>query len=164
MGRIITLIAAVSENNVIGNKGAIPWKFSADLKHFRRLTINHPVIMGRKTWESLGGKPLDKRFNIIVTRDKSFFVPYDKNLVRVCYSIENALLSAFYKDDRMGFIIGGGEIYRQTIGLANRLELTRVHQNIEGDAYFPEIKNDEWKLADNPERFDGFSFESYVRR
>ena len=133
--RELTIIAAVSINNVIGNNNKLIWKLSNDLKRFKNLTTNHSVIMGRKTFESLPN-PLPDRDNIVITRDTN----YSKPNIQVCSSIEDA--SNLTKTDTQPFIIGGGEIYSQTINIVDKIELTRVHEEFDGDAYFPEIPLD----------------------
>ena len=130
--RELTIIAAVSINNVIGNNNKLIWKLSNDFKRFKNLTTNHSVIMGRKTFESLPN-PLPGRDNIVITRDTN----YSKPNIQVCSSIEDAI--NLTKIDTQPFIIGGGEIYTQTINIVDRIELTRVHEEFDGDAYFPEI-------------------------
>lgn len=146
---IISLIAAASENNVIGNSGTLPWHLPADMKHFRALTEGCPVIMGRKTYESIlrlrsghsVGRPLPKRRNIVISRRAGFVVP-DCELVG---SLEEALRVVRTPHPSEVFIIGGGEIYRQAMPLADRIYLTRVHAMCEGDAFFPEVSGEEWK-------------------
>lgn len=160
---IISLIAAASENNVIGNKGKLPWNLPADLKYFRTVTQGHPVIMGRKTFQSIG-RVLPKRRNIVVSRHEFPQTPLEFD---VAHSVEEAI--ALCKDDPSGevFIIGGGEIYEQAMPLANRIYLTRVHATVEGDAYFPKIDAKEWKEisredheadAENPAKYSFIVF------
>ena len=144
--RELTIIAAVSINNVIGNKNKLIWKLSNDLKRFKNLTINHSVIMGRKTFESLPN-PLPDRDNIVITRDTN----YSKPNIQVCSSIEDAI--NLTKTDTQPFIIGGGEIYSQTINIVDKIELTRVHEEFDGDAYFPEIPLDIFELI-NEENYN----------
>ena len=144
--RELTIIAAVSINNVIGNNNKLIWKLSNDLKRFRNLTTNHSVIMGRKTFESLPN-PLPNRDNIVITRDTN----YSKPNIQVCSSIENAI--NLTKTDTQPFIIGGGEIYTQTINIVDKIELTRVHEEFDGDAYFPEIPLDIFELI-NEENYN----------
>ena len=119
--RELTIIAAVSINNIIGNKNKLIWKLSNDLKRFKNLTTNHSVIMGRKTFESLPN-PLPDRDNIVITRDTN----YSKPNIQVCSSIEDAI--NLTKTDTQPFIIGGGEIYTQTINIVDRIELTIFHE------------------------------------
>lgn len=145
----ISLIAAVSENNVIGNHGKIPWDIPEDLKHFRALTIGKPVIMGRKTYESIG-HPLPKRMNIVITRQKGY-------AAEGCYvvaSLDEALRIADRKNTEEVFVIGGGEIYREALEKADRIYLTRVHATIDGDAFFPEFHPEHWNTV-SEERNEG---------
>ena len=144
--RELTIIAAVSTNNVIGNDNKLIWKLSNDLKRFKNLTTNHSVIMGRKTFESLPN-PLPDRDNIVITRDTN----YSKPNIQVCSSIEDAI--NLTKTDTQPFIIGGGEIYSQTINIVDKIELTRVHGEFDGDAYFPEIPLDIFELI-NEENYN----------
>ena len=161
--RELTIIAAVSVNNIIGNKNKLIWKLSNDLKRFKNLTTNHSVIMGRKTFESLPN-PLPDRDNIVITRDTN----YSKPNIQVCSSIEDAI--NLTKTDTQPFIIGGGEIYSQTINIVDKIELTRVHKEFDGDAYFPEIPLDIFELinkenynSDLENEFD-YSYLTYKKR
>ena len=161
--RELTIIAAVSINNIIGNKNKLIWKLSNDLKRFKNLTTNHSVIMGRKTFESLPN-PLPDRNNIVITRDTN----YSKPNIQVCSSIEDAI--NLTKTDTQPFIIGGGEIYNQTINIMDKIELTRVHEEFDGDAYFPEIPLDIFELineenynSDLENEFD-YSYLTYKKR
>ena len=161
--RELTIIAAVSINNVIGNDNKLIWKLSNDLKRFKNLTTNHSVIMGRKTFESLPN-PLPDRNNIVITRDTN----YSKPNIQVCSSIEDAI--NLTKTDTQPFIIGGGEIYTQTINIVDKIELTRVHEEFDGDAYFPEIPLDIFELineenynSDLENEFD-YSYLTYKKR
>ena len=161
--RELTIIAAVSINNVIGNNNKLIWKLSNDLKRFKNLTTNHSVIMGRKTFESLPN-PLPDRDNIVITRDAN----YSKPNIQVCSSIEDAI--NLTKTDTQPFIIGGGQIYTQTINIVDKIELTRVHEEFDGDAYFPEIPLDIFKLineenynSDLENEFD-YSYLTYKKR
>ena len=130
---IITLIAAASENNCIGKNGKIPWNLPNDFKHFREATKGKPVVMGRKTHESIG-RVLPGRKNIIVTRQD-----IKAEGCEVVHSVEEAL--EIVKNEPEVCVIGGGEIYKQALPFANRIDLTRVHTIIEGgDAFFPEFK------------------------
>ena len=139
----ITLVVAVAENGVIGNEGALPWHLSSDLKRFKADTIGKPIIMGRKTFQSIG-KPLPGRDNIVVTRDRTFAA----DGVTIVPSIEDALTVATKSAQLSGAtdiaVIGGGEIYRQTFAQADRIILTRVFARPEGDTRFAEIDPDEW--------------------
>ena len=140
MNKELTIIAAAANNNVIGNNNKLIWHIPKDLIRFKKLTLNHAVIMGRKTFESLPN-PLPNRLNIVVTRD----INYNNNGIVVCKSIEEALTHC--KNDSQPFIIGGGEIYKQTISIVDKIELTRVYKDFEGDTYFPEIPEEKFKLV-----------------
>ena len=132
---IVSLIAAMAENRVIGNKGEIPWDIPADRRHFRETTWGHPVIMGRKTFEGLAG-PLPGRTNIVITRQRD----YAAAGCTVVQSLAEAMQAAAGADEV--FICGGTEIYRQALPLADRIYLTVVHAEMDGDALFPEIPLD----------------------
>lgn len=133
----IALIAALARNGVIGRDNQLPWRLSADLKHFRRLTMGKPVIMGRKTWASLG-RPLPGRRNIVVTRDAAFRA----DGCVVTHSIDAALAAAAGGDEVM--IIGGAELYAQVLPRADRLYLTEVGADVHGDVRFPPIDAADW--------------------
>ena len=160
---LITLIAAASENNVIGKDNKLIWHLSDDLKHFKDLTKGHVVIMGRKTFESMP-KALPNRTNIVITRKTDYIA----NDAIVVHSLNQALEKTV--DDNQPFIIGGGEIYNIAIKIADRIELTRVHTEIDGDAYFPEINDNIWKevsrekrLKDEKHNYD-FTFIRYDKK
>lgn len=140
----ISLIAAVSENNTIGNKGSIPWYMPADLKHFKDLTMGHTIIMGQTTHESIG-RALPGRTNIILSFDKD----YKSEGCFVFGSIPDALDFAEKQGETEAFIIGGASIYKQTIDSADRLYITKVLENIKGDTKFPKINSDKWKMLSN---------------
>nr|AIA16071.1 Dihydrofolate reductase [uncultured bacterium] len=130
----ISMIAALSKNNVIGDSGHIPWYISEELKRFRKITTGHPIIMGRKTHQSIG-KILPDRTNIIITRDLDFAIPGGV----VVHSLEEALTEAAGSPGAEEImVIGGGEIYRQVLPQADRLYLTVVDAEMEGDVYFPD--------------------------
>ena len=133
----LTLVVAVSENGVIGRDGGLPWRLPEDLKHFRRLTLGNTVLMGRKTFESLG-KPLEGRANWVLTRDAAF-APAGAQVFRDL----DAALGAPPRGELL--VIGGAELYRQTLPLASRLELTQVHAQIEGDTHFPDYDAQQWR-------------------
>jgi dihydrofolate reductase len=135
---MISLIVAASANNVIGAKGDLPWRLSADLKRFKALTMGKPIVMGRKTYESIG-RPLPGRQNIVITRNTDF-------VADGCYvvtSIEAAIDAAGDAEEIM--IIGGSHIYEAFLPRADRIYLTRVQAEVEGDAYLPHIDNDKWQ-------------------
>jgi dihydrofolate reductase len=164
----LSIIAAVSENHVIGKDNRLPWHLPADLKYFREKTTGHCVIMGRKNYESIPEKfrPLSNRLNIVVTRQKNYSAPG----CTVANSIKDAINSAKQQEDTETFIIGGAEIYRQTIGLVDKLYITKIHALFEGDTLFPDIDWKTWKeakkenfSADNKNRFS-YSFLEFVRR
>lgn len=135
----IVLVVAAAENNVIGRDGGMPWHLPDDLRHFKRTTIGHPVIMGRRTWAELGGRPLLDRRNIVLTRDAAF----EADGADIVHSIDDAIALAGSSGASEVMIIGGGEIYRQSIDRAQRIELTRVHAEVEGDVTFPGL-GDDW--------------------
>lgn len=158
----ISIIAALAENNTIGINGNLPWQIPADLKHFKKLTLHKPVIMGRKTFASLG-KPLPERENIIVSRNPYFAAAG----CHVVNSLKEAL--DYVKNQEEVMIIGGAQIYAEALPLANRLYLTRVHANIPGDTFFPQFNIKEWQeiaredfLADAKNPYD-YSFVTLVR-
>jgi dihydrofolate reductase len=161
---LISIIVAIAGNNAIGKDNNLLWHLSDDLKRFKKITIGHNIIMGKKTYESLPVKPLPKRTNIVITDD-----PHDKyeGCITV-YSIEEAM--DFCNDQQESFIIGGGSIYRQFLPLADKLYITKVHKDFEADVYFPEIDPDEWELIDEGEVVTDennlleYSFLTYKRR
>jgi len=134
---IISLVAAAGNNNVIGSKNKLPWRMPADMKFFKNLTLGHSVIMGRKTFESFG-VPLKERRNIVISRDINLAIPG----CEVVHSLDDAL-KLVYDEDEV-FIIGGAEIYRQSMSVANKIHLTRINGDFEGDAYFPAINPEKW--------------------
>jgi dihydrofolate reductase len=134
---LITIIAAADENNVIGKENKLIWHLSDDLKHFKNLTKDHHVIMGRKTFESMP-KALPNRTNIVITRNSD----YVADNITVVSSLNEALEKS--KNDKQPFIIGGGEIYKLAMEIADRIELTRVHHEFDGDTYFPQIDPEKW--------------------
>lgn len=139
----LSLIAAVAENGVIGKKGRLPWSLPDDLRRFRRLTMGNTVLMGRRTWDSLT-HALDGRENWVVTHDPAFSADH----VRAFHSLEEV-----YNAQPRGrlMVIGGAELYRQTLPMASCLELTLVHARVDGDVFFPRIDKNEW-LETNRER------------
>lgn len=137
------LVAAAANNNVIGNNNRLVWKLPADLRHFKNLTMGHVMIMGRKTFESIGG-PLKGRSIIVVTRQTD----YVAGGCEVAHSLKEAI--GLVKDQKEIFIAGGGEIYAQAIRMhqTRRIYLTRIFANFEGDAFFPEIDPGQWELIE----------------
>ena len=159
----LTIIAAASANNVIGFENKLIWNIPKDLKRFKELTQGHSVIMGRKTFESLTS-PLPNRRNIVVTRNKD----YSLEGIEVFSSIEDAI--DVCKDDQQPFIIGGGEIYSQTINVVDKIELTRVYKDYQGDAFFPYIPLDKFELATESVNYldddsnTKYSFLTYIKK
>ena len=133
----------MARNRVIGIDNQLPWKLPADMKWFRQHTLGKPIIMGRKTFESFGGKPLPDRKNIIVTQDRNYKTAH----AIVCHSIESALEQA--KDVEEVMIIGGMSLYKQTLPIADKLYMTVVDADIEGDAWFPEFDMNDWDLIES---------------
>ncbi len=141
---MVSFVAAASENNVIGYKNRLPWHLPNDLKFFKNTTWAMPVIMGRKTFESFG-KALRGRRNIVITRQDN----WKADGAIVVKNIDDGLKVARETDTNEAFIIGGGEIFRQSMPLANKIFLTRVHAAFEGDAFFPVIDEKEWHMKSN---------------
>jgi len=142
---ILSLIVAASTNNAIGKDNQLLWHLPNDLKFFKNTTWAMPVAMGRKTFESLGGKPLNGRLNIIITRQKD----WKHDGVVTVASLEDAVFLAQAHHYKELFIAGGGEIYKESLGNADRVYLTRVHAEIDGDTFFPEINESKWQLVKN---------------
>ena len=140
---IISIIVAVSENNAIGKDGQVPWHLRADLKNFKRVTMGHHLIVGRKTFESIG-RPLPGRNMVIVSRNKE----YAAEGCQVVHSLEAALELAQAHDEQEVFVAGGAEIYALALPLATKFYFTRVHTEVEADTYFPEIDWGNWQRID----------------
>lgn len=158
----LSLIAAIAENGVIGREGRLPWTLPNDLRRFRRLTMGNTILMGRRTWDSLG-HALDGRENWILTRDPTFCA----DDARVFHSLDDV-----YKAQPQGVLmaIGGADLYRQTLPMAGRLELTLVHARVDGDAHFPDIDENDWRevgrekhSADDRHTY-AYDFVTYERR
>jgi dihydrofolate reductase len=141
---VISFIVATSENNVIGKDNKLPWCLPTDMRYFKNVTWGMPVIMGRKSFESLG-KALKGRTNIVVTRNKN----WKAENAQAVQTIDQAITLAAQTDAKEIFIIGGAEIFRSALPSANRIYLTLVHGNFDGDAFFPEMEQAEWKLISN---------------
>lgn len=157
---IVSAIVAVAHENVIGHNNEIPWYLPADLAYFKRTTLEHHIIMGRNCFRSIG-RPLPKRSNIVVTRDPFFTAEG----VLVAHSIEEALGIAFDNGETEAFIIGGGEIYRESAELWDKIYLTEVDLQVAGDVYFPEINPAEWReLARDAKMPDEKNLYPYVFR
>ena len=160
---MLSIIVAVSENNVVGKENKLPWKLSADLKRLKSLTMGHHIIMGRKTWESLG-KALPGRINVVITTDKNFKAEGGV----VVHSLNEAL--AFSSADDEIFIFGGGKIFKEAMPLVNKIYITRVHSIIDGDTFFPVLDRSDWKeisredfKADEKNQYN-YSFLTLVRK
>lgn len=161
---MLTLIAAASENNALGKDNDLVWHLPDDFKRFKALTSGHYIIMGRKTFESFP-KPLPNRTHIIITRQNNYEVPEGCIVVD---SLSKAIEVCPENEDV--FIIGGGQIYKQSIELADKIELTRVHTTVEADAFFPEIDEDVWEVIqseyhpkDEKHKYD-FTYLTFVKR
>ena len=162
---IISSIVAVAKNRVIGSNNDIPWRLSTDLKYFKKQTSGHHIIMGRKSFLSIG-KPLPNRVNVIVTRDPYFIA---SNCI-VVHSIPEAIEIAENRGETETFITGGGMVYEQTMDLVDRLYITEVDAEPEGDVHFPEIDYSQWELISEDHRQKGerddhnFNFKVYERK
>jgi dihydrofolate reductase len=145
---MISIVVAMSKNRVIGIDNKLPWHLPEDLKRFKNLTTNNVVVMGRKTHLSIG-KPLPKRLNVILTRNTKWHNPLGDNCV-VCYSVEEVLERFKYRDL---FIIGGSEVYKEFLNIANRIYLTVIDKDFTGDAFFPDLPDD-WRVSNIDKRTD----------
>lgn len=160
---MITMIAAAGENNELGKENDLVWHLPDDFKRFKQLTTGHFIIMGRKTFESFP-KPLPNRTHVVITRNTN----YRKDGAVVVHSLDAALLKA--SSDTQPFVIGGGEIYKMAMEVADKIELTRVHGTFDADTYFPELDKDTWELDseefhDKDTRHDyAFTYETWVRK
>ena len=161
---IISIIVATAKNQVIGKHNDIPWYLPADLKYFKKTTLNHHIIMGRNCYESIG-RPLPKRTNIILTRNP-FYVASN---CLVAHSMEEALKIAQDNGETEAFIIGGGEIYKESLPYTDRVYLTAVDLEVDGDVFFPKLDSKEWKeisseahLAEGKNEYD-YVFKTYHR-
>jgi dihydrofolate reductase len=159
----LSIICAMDKNRLIGNNNALPWHLPADLAFFKQNTLGKPILMGRKTYESIG-RPLPGRQNIIITTNGD----YQADGCDICQSIDEALELAADQQEIM--LIGGASLYQQTLDKAQQLYLTRIHSSFEGDAWFPEFSLDDWievwredRFADEKNQYD-FSFIKYSRK
>ncbi len=143
----LSLIVAVSENGVIGRNGDLPWHLSADLKRFKRITMGHVMLMGRKTWESIG-RPLPGRASIVISRQADYSTGFAE--VGVAENLDQALAQAHSSpaDSSEVFVIGGAQLYELTFPRADQLLLTRVHATVDGDVKFPEVDWNRWQLVE----------------
>ncbi|MFI5135388.1 MAG: dihydrofolate reductase [Chitinophagales bacterium] len=139
---IISILVAVSQNNVIGRENKIPWHLPADMKYFKQLTMNHHIIMGRATYESIG-RPLPGRVNVVVTRQENYSAP---DCV-VVSDIRSAFDYCIQHGETECFVIGGGDIIRQSLVWADKVYMTAIFHDFEGDTFFPELNPDDWKLV-----------------
>jgi len=160
---MITIIVAVAQNNALGKNNQLIWHLPDDLKRFKKLTLDHYIIMGRKTFESLPGV-LPNRKHIVISRNPN----YKKNDIIVAKNIEEALKIVPKNEDV--FVIGGGEIYNLFLKIADKIELTQVHQNFEADTFFPKIDLQKWKIVssefhpkDQKHQHD-FTFKTYIKQ
>src|SRR3954463_7450929 len=163
----ISIIVAAAENGVIGREGKLPWRLSADLRLFKQITMGHTIIMGRRTWESIG-RALPGRRTVVVSRRPDFRTNVEG--VKRASGLDQALAIAKAAGDEEVFIIGGAELYRESLTRANRLHLTRVRADVEGDTFFPDIEWNNWQLvesedhdADEKNEY-AYRFETYDRR
>jgi dihydrofolate reductase len=161
-GPVVSLIVAVADNGVIGRDNALPWHLPEDLKRFKRITMGKPMVMGRKTFESIG-KPLPGRLNIVVTRD----VHYRREGVTVVHDVDAALRAAGAAEEVM--VIGGADLFRLFLPRATRVHLTRVHAEVDGDVFWPALDGKEWRVAGREEfaaderHAHAMTFESWER-
>lgn len=160
---MITMIAAAGENNALGKDQDLVWHLPDDFKRFKKLTTGHHIIMGRKTFESFP-KPLPNRTHVVITKNESYLA---KDAI-IVNSLEKALEIA--KSDNQPFIIGGGEIYKLGMEIAEKIELTRVHGTFEADTFFPEIEPENWQLEsekfhEKDEKHDyAFTYQTFVKK
>ena len=157
----IIIIAAVSKNGVIGRtNGEMPWHLKEEFRHFKNTTMGFPIIMGRKTFESLG-KPMKGRLNIVVTRNQNLKLEFDE--VKKFYSLKESLEYCLSLGKEKVFITGGGEIYNQAIGIADEMILSFLSFDAEGDVYFPKIDQNKWKEESREKRSE-FEIVNYARK
>ena len=161
-GTRVVLVAAVAANGIIGASGRLPWHIPEELRHFKKLTLGHPVIMGRRTWESLKG-PLPQRENIVVTRTPG----YDASGAAVAASLEAAL--ALCAGEPVAFVIGGTQLFKESLPIATGMELTEIRRDYEGDTWFPAWDRSQWKetqreahAAEDGTRFDFVRYERAI--
>ncbi|HRP62404.1 MAG TPA: dihydrofolate reductase [Phycisphaerales bacterium] len=163
----LAIIVAMSENRVIGRGGGLPWHLPDDLRHFKRTTKGHVVVMGRRTFDSIGRMPLPGRTNIIITRDRNYEAPG----AQVSHSFAEAVTLAqrCAPPDAEVFVLGGADIFRLALPVAHKLYLTLVHATIEGDVHFPEFDLTAWRLIDETQHAADanhaypFSIQTYER-
>jgi len=141
---LISLVVAATENNVIGKDNKLLWHLPNDMKFFKNTTWAMPVIMGRKTFDSLG-KPLKGRTNIVITRQRG----WKAEGVKAVQNLDKAILEAAHADAKEAFVIGGGEIFKQSMSRAHKIYLTRIHTSLDGDTFFPDLNEHDWKIVSN---------------
>jgi dihydrofolate reductase len=134
---VVSIIVAVGRNNVIGNKNTLPWNLPADLKMFKEITSNHFMLMGRKTYESIG-RPLPNRTSVVITSQKDYIAPG----CIIVHSLEEALEVS--KNEEEVFVIGGSELFKHALNIADKIHITKIDSDFEGDVFFPEINEVEW--------------------
>jgi len=157
----IIIISAIAQNGVIGkSSGEMPWHEKAEFQHFKETTFGFPVIMGRKTFETLG-KPLKGRENIVVTRNDNFKIDFEGT--KLCHSLQEAIEYCRTKNSEKAFIIGGGQIYNQAILFADKMILSFMKFEAEGDVKFPEINYNDWQV-DSKEDREKFEIKRFVRK
>lgn len=154
------IIAAVSKNRVIGRDGKIPWHLKEELIHFKNTTTGFPVIMGRKTWDSLI-KPLENRLNIILTRKTDF--SFSHSNVVIYNSISEALSYCEVKNFQKVFIIGGQEIFEESLPFADKMIISEINIEVDGDRFFPDIDLEKWELKSSVDKLD-FVIKEYLRK
>jgi len=162
---MISMIVAIGNNNVIGNKNSLPWHLPADLEYFKKMTLGKTIVMGLKTFESVGGKPWPGRKTIILNNDDNYKVPEGCSVAK---SIEELL--KMIKDEEELMIAGGSSVYKQFLPLANKLYITFIHNDFDGDTFFPDFDREEWKevrridnKADDKNNYD-YSFVVFERK
>jgi dihydrofolate reductase len=156
----IIIISAIAQNGVIGkSNGEMPWHVKEEFQHFKQTTLGSPVIMGRKTFETLG-KPLKGRENLIVTRNNDFHLNFEET--KIFHSIKDSLKYCESKEYEKAFIIGGGQIYKQALSLADEMILSYMKFEAEGDIFFPEFSDDKWKKISTEDR-EQFEIVTYIK-
>ncbi|WP_413290112.1 dihydrofolate reductase [Bdellovibrio sp. HCB337] len=163
---ILTHVTAMSQNRVIGTQNKLPWNIPEDLKFFRDTTKGHIMIMGRKTFDSIGAKPLPQRFHIVITRQD---LQSTHPLVKYVKTLDEAIEAAKPLTAQWGeevFIVGGGEIYKQSMPVTDKIYLTVIYKDFEGDTYYPEVPMDKFELVAQSDRTDPvpFSFLTYKKK
>jgi dihydrofolate reductase len=162
----ISIIVAAAENGVIGRGGELPWRLSADLRRFKQITMGHTIIMGRRTWESIG-RPLPGRQSIVVTRQINYRTEFAE--LTVAEGLDSAFQIVESTLDNEAFVVGGAELYQTALPRADRLYFTRVNASVEGDTFFPEVAWGQWRLIESEQHSADdknehpYAFEIYER-